>query len=61
MNHGKVESFNVHQSIPGRLLGYGTLSVNGTGGVRVVIPNIDNPLGFRRNAIQAIDERAKNQ
>ncbi|MEA3643162.1 MAG: PH domain-containing protein [Lamprobacter sp.] len=32
LNHSKVESFNVDQSIFGRLFGYGTIIINGTGG-----------------------------
>ncbi len=55
LNHSKVESFNVEQSILGRILGFGTLVVHGTGGGKTPIPNIDNPLGFRREAMQTID------
>ncbi len=55
LNHSKVESFNVHQSIFGRLFGFGTLIVNGTGGGKTPIPSIDSPPEFRRNAMQTID------
>jgi uncharacterized membrane protein YdbT with pleckstrin-like domain len=55
LNHSKVESFNVQQSIPGRIFGFGTLVVNGTGGGKTPIPNIDSPLVFRRNAMETID------
>src|SRR5215831_5005097 len=44
LNHSKVESFQVSQGIFGRLMGYGTLTVTGTGGVRTPIKGIDNPL-----------------
>jgi len=55
LNHSKVESFNVDQSILGRIFGFGTIVVNGTGGGKTPIPNIDSPLQFRREAMQAID------
>ena len=37
----KVESFEVVQGILGRILGFGTINVNGTGGVRMSIKRID--------------------
>lgn len=55
LNHSKVESFNVDQSIFGRIFGFGTLVVNGTGGGKTRIPSIDDPLQFRRNAMETID------
>lgn len=55
LNHSKVESFHVDQSILGRLFGFGTLVVNGTGGGKTPIPNINSPLEFRREAMQTID------
>jgi len=55
LNHSKVESFNIDQSIFGRIFGFGTLIVNGTGGGKTPIPSIDNPLEFRRNAVESID------
>ena len=48
MNHSKIESVNVDQSILGRILGYGTITVVGSGGTRGVFSNIRNPLAFRR-------------
>ncbi len=55
LNHVKVESFNVDQSIFGRIFGFGTIFINGTGGGKTQISNIDRPLEFRKNAMQAID------
>jgi|TARA_B100001964_G_C13869315_1_gene437950 uncharacterized membrane protein YdbT with pleckstrin-like domain len=55
LNHSKVESFNIDQSIFGRIFGFGTLVVNGTGGGKTPIPSIDDPLEFRRNAMETID------
>ena len=47
MNLSKVESVDVDQSIMGRILGYGTIEVRGTGGSLEPFPNISDPLGFR--------------
>ncbi|MCW8196044.1 PH domain-containing protein [Proteobacteria bacterium 005FR1] len=55
LNHSKVESFTVDQSIMGRIFGYGTIVICGTGGGKTPIPNIDNPLGFRRVAMETIE------
>ena len=55
LNHNKVESFNIDQSIFGRIFGFGTLFINGTGGGKTPIPSIDNPLEFRRKAMESID------
>ena len=59
LNHSKVESFHVDQSVLGRIFGFGTLHINGTGGGITPIPNIDDPLGFRRKAMEAIDASQK--
>jgi hypothetical protein len=51
LNLSKVESFEVVQGIFGRMFGYGTISFNGTGGVRTPIRNIAGAVEFRRNAV----------
>jgi len=48
----KVEAISVDQSVAGRIFGYGTIVVVGTGGTREAFENIANPLEFRR-AVQA--------
>ncbi|MGE5269406.1 MAG: PH domain-containing protein [Thiohalocapsa sp.] len=47
INRSKVETVGVDQSILGRLLGYGTVIVRGTGGSFEPIPFIGDPLTFR--------------
>ena len=42
-----VETVGVDQSILGRVLGYGTVLVRGTGGSFEPIPFIGDPLNFR--------------
>jgi len=56
---GKVEGVGVDQSVTGRLLGFGTITVTGTGGTKEQFANIANPLEFRRQVqaqISAGDE-----
>ena len=47
INRSKVETVGVDQSILGRLLGYGTVIVRGTGGSFEPIAYIGDPLTFR--------------
>jgi uncharacterized membrane protein YdbT with pleckstrin-like domain len=47
MNRGKIESVDVDQSLLGRLLGYGTVVVHGTGGSLEPLANIEAPLLLR--------------
>jgi len=50
----KVEGIQVNQSILGRILGYGSITITGTGGTRDPFLNIGNPLEFRRMAQEQI-------
>lgn len=54
MNLGRVETVNVRQSILGRILGYGCITIIGTGGTRESFHDISNPLEFRRSFMEAI-------
>jgi uncharacterized membrane protein YdbT with pleckstrin-like domain len=47
MNRSKVESVDVDQSLLGRLCGFGTITVRGTGGSLEPIRMIGDPLTFR--------------
>jgi membrane protein YdbS with pleckstrin-like domain len=44
----KVEGIGVDQTLAGRILGYGTITVTGTGGTRESFQRISRPLEFRR-------------
>jgi len=55
LNLSKVESVGVDQGLAGRVFGFGTIVVQGTGGTREAFPDIANPLGFRRAVNEAID------
>lgn len=48
MNLNKIESVNVDQSIFGRMFGYGTITIIGTGGTRESFPNIADAVEFRK-------------
>ena len=48
MNLQKIETVNVNQSIMGRIFGFGTISIVGTGGTRETFPQISRPLEFRK-------------
>jgi uncharacterized membrane protein YdbT with pleckstrin-like domain len=45
----KVESVDVNQSILGRILNYGNVTINGVGEGRETIPTIASPLSFRNS------------
>jgi uncharacterized membrane protein YdbT with pleckstrin-like domain len=51
---GKVEGIGVDQSLMGRMLGFGTIVVTGTGGTKEEFDRIANPLEFRRQVQAAI-------
>lgn len=51
----KVESLNVMQSIPGRILDYGTVTIRGTGATSEPIKNISAPLLLRKHFMEAAD------
>ena len=56
----KIEGIDVEQNLWGRILGYGTLTITGTGGTHESMACIPRPLEFRRQVqgqIVALDER----
>jgi len=50
----KVEGVEVDQSIMGRILGFGSITIIGTGGTRDPFDKISNPLKFRKKAQEQI-------
>jgi uncharacterized membrane protein YdbT with pleckstrin-like domain len=51
----KVEAIAVHQSLTGRVLGYGDIVLTGSGGTKEPFSTIQSPLAFR-NAVQAASD-----
>lgn len=57
---GKIEALGVDQGLLGRLLGFGTITVTGTGGTQETFHQIAAPLEFRKQvqaAAMAAEER----
>jgi uncharacterized membrane protein YdbT with pleckstrin-like domain len=56
----KVEAIAVDQGILGRVLGFGTVTITGSGGTEDSFPRISQPLEFRRqiqSQVVALEER----
>lgn len=58
LNLDKVESLSVNQSILGRMLNFGSIVVRGAGATGVPIPNIAQPLEFRKQVNEFLDTRS---
>lgn len=50
---GKIESVQVHQSVAGRILGFGSVIFSGAGTPQVRIEQLADPLGFRSAVLGA--------
>ncbi len=50
----KVEGIQVNQNITGRILGYGSVTVSGTGGTKDPFNKISSPLEFRKKVQEQI-------
>jgi uncharacterized membrane protein YdbT with pleckstrin-like domain len=53
INLEKVESLKVEQGVWGRFLNFGTIFISGSGSSVAPIPNIADPLVFRRKFMEA--------
>jgi len=56
----KIEEVNVDESILGRIFGYGTVSVHGTGAGNIQVRMISDPVKLRRE-IQTAREQLRNK
>ena len=45
----KIEEVDLKQSILGRILGYGSINISGTGSGKITLELIDDPLIFQKN------------
>jgi uncharacterized membrane protein YdbT with pleckstrin-like domain len=48
MNLSKIETVNIDQTVLGRILNYGSITIIGTGGTKETFHNIAHPLKFRQ-------------
>jgi Bacterial PH domain len=56
----KVESIRIDEAFVGRMLGYGTMTIRGTGGTPEPFLRIAHPTEFRRAVQQQIDGATKS-
>lgn len=56
----KVESVHVEQSLAGRVLGYGSMIVSGTGGLNHVFERIPHPLRFREEIQRQLEQHQRS-
>jgi uncharacterized membrane protein YdbT with pleckstrin-like domain len=52
----KVESVGVEQTVFGRIMDFGSITVRGTGGTNEPFSHVSNPLEFRRQVQHQIEE-----
>lgn len=57
----KVESISVSQPLIGRILGFGTVTIIGSGGTQEVFKSIDNPMELRKQVNDQIFQLSQNQ
>ena len=55
MNLSKIETVNVDQSITGRIFGFGSITIVGTGGTREIFTDIRKPIEFRKKFQEMCD------
>ncbi len=53
----KIEAVHVEQTFTGRILGYGSIVITGTGGSKDYFLNVPEPLDFRKMIQQEIDNK----
>ena len=56
MSLSKIETIEIHQSIIGRMFGYGTLRFRGTGASNDFTPYIKDPNGFKNMVIARAEQ-----
>ena len=61
INLDKVESLRVEQGVWGRFLNFGTIYISGAGTAVAPIPDIADPLVFRRKFMEATDRPFQRQ
>jgi hypothetical protein len=59
--YAKIENVVVDQSILGMVLGYGSLWIDGVGGHRNGIHDIENPMAFRQQLVAMMDPAMQQQ
>lgn len=58
---GKIEGVEVQQSVPERILGYGSVFVSGTGSHKARIAHVHDPMAFRGAFLEVLDQHEKQE
>lgn len=61
LTHNRIESIREEQSIIGRIFGCGTIIIEGTGGGKEHLKNIESPLAFKKQAQMALDQDGRGK
>lgn len=56
----KIESVKVHQTVLGRICGYGSIIISGVGGSKDPFNNIPEPLFFRSKVQEQVEKMTEN-
>lgn len=56
----KIEEVDLRQSILGRILGYGSINISGTGSGEIILKLIDEPLMFQKNLNNLKSKTSRN-
>jgi uncharacterized membrane protein YdbT with pleckstrin-like domain len=59
INLQKIETVQVHQTVRGRMLNYGTIMIAGGGTPQEPIPGVADPMAFRRAFLEAQEKALK--
>jgi hypothetical protein len=57
LRYHQVESVDVLSTLPGMLLGYGSVIITGTGRLRMIVPFVQDAVAFRDHLTQKLLER----
>lgn len=58
---GRVEGVAVQQTMPQRMLGFGSVYVSGTGSHKASIANVHDPMAFRAAFLEVLDKHEKRE
>ncbi len=54
LKHDKIESISIKQTIMGRILNYGNITISGTGGIVLRITTIRRPNSFKKKTVDTV-------
>lgn len=57
LRYHQIESIDVLNTVPGALLGYGSVILTGTGRLRMIVPYVKDAVAFRDHLTQKLLER----